>query len=1628
MAKIVTGVALAAGSIALMAVNPAIGILATLHMTVGELGLMGLSMGASMTLGGIAEDMRGGPGYSGSMRQPAAARECVYGTVRKNGVVLYTTTTGHQLNQIIAWAGHKCQSIDAVYLDGREFHGNPTWTSNDWYLYGDGQTYQDASGNNYSFGSEDVIGNSALGDAAGYWYAALNAQNTSYWQSDCTLNGICASYIKLKYDANRFSGTPGIKATIHGKADIFDPRTGTTGWSNNAALCIANFLCDKEFGIGCDYATEIDEDALIAAANICDEYVLLASGGSERRYTINGVFDTNSTPGDILDSMLMACEGRISYSGGKWKIYPAAWYGSDLQFDQNHITGAVKWTPVRKLRERFNRVRATYVCPVYPYATSGYDQDHKDPNIFSGEWQPTDAPEYAQDSRHGYSSDVNLAEDGGTPLYTNRRYQFVTSCSQAQRLMKIYLMRNRKQGSGTLPMNLAAYKTQAQNVIQVSFPGLSWTNKYLEVQEFHFAPKIDPSGKDAPTLGCELQVVETSPAVYSWSTAEERGVEDTASPAVDNTVDAPSGLILQNDDTTAIMNADGTSIARVLVSWTAPDDPFVTSGGSIQIQYQLGATGTIPSGPLRLTDSGNGTYLSTWIDAPSVSGIATNCYIQGVSGFSTISVRIRSVRASGATSAWVATTNAHLIATPQPIMPVVPIGGTGIVIKFPISGHTLDALEPAEAGADRTSNNTAHDTNNVAGVAAAIVRDNANNAAAQATAAGEAAIASAAADATDKMNAAITEANQTAAGMAASESIIPNGGFTTGDATGWGADNGSAPGTYGTLPDGNTGLTLAGGGANASAFTRAIQVTPGRKYKIGFRVYAGSGTQHTVLRMYACSGEAPLVNGSNFTSYWDFNGGTNTVATSGVTEYVYDFTPSAGQNYVSLGVIQWLQQAPVYIEGIWCVPYVQAAYIDAGAVTTAALAAGAVTADVIAAKAITVDKLTVANFDNLVPNPGGQITNPPAGSLEAAALVPANYVTQTGYTRMLQITDGTSQAVMVAKVPCSPGDVFSAQCLAVNGTGGRGLINVQFQDSSGADRGDNVSNDVPTNSIAATLSVVQAIAPSTAAYVALFIVQIGNGQTFFNQFYMRRCADANFIVDGAVTATKVAAGAITAQSMTLANTDNLIPNPNSEQPAPVGGWPPGAYEAAGLVSGIAHTGSSCRQVVSAGSGFFEYVKVAPPIPCSPGDIFLYQGWAQVNQASDSSSRVWLSWQDANRNELSVTFGGMPTLNWNGFQQFIYQGTAPANCCFVQPHIGLYAAPAGYIYYYDDLLLRRCADASLIVDGAINSQKLTTGSLQVGGAGSKPVEVQVTDSSNALVAEIGQFSGGQTAPWSGQYGGWFKNLGIGGSSPASPSLYVDNSGNMYGSNGAAIDYVGNLKLKNVVQSSGSPNFSQTVGNNSWTTLEGLNNVDNSALAVPFKGNPVLIGVNLNFLVGNAGATGPVTSIGWNLMPYNGYVDYIPPDITISISGNGSGASASVSWSQANINLTYNSCRWVPTLSIVGGSGYTGATATVTIQVNDPATGYSNGTNTYTCIISGITAQLGQIVQAQVLAGSNVILGPLQVASDATGNCTIIGTRLVAIPASTANISVQARIVNSTYGCSSTGRLLQVIELG
>jgi hypothetical protein len=180
-------------------------------------------------------------------------------------------------------------------------------------------------------------------------------------------------------------------------------------------------------------------------------------------------------------------------------------------------------------------------------------------------------------------------------------------------------------------------------------------------------------------------------------------------------------------------------------------------------------------------------------------------------------------------------------------------------------------------------------------------------------------------------------------------------------------------------------------------------------------------------------------------------------------------------------------------------------------------------------------------------------------------------------------------------------------------------------------------------------------------------------------------------------------GQLFANQLTVANFDNLIPNPNSDQAPPAGGWPPGSFESAGLLvnPSYAHTGNSCRVVSDyTGNTVTKGIQVTPVIPCAVGDQFLGQFWAFSGSATGAAG-LYISWRNASYSEVASTFLTTPLTGVYAKSSFIAQ--APSGLGV----IGFSVSIAGYSIrnqdvFFDDLYFRRMADANLIVDGTLQA--------------------------------------------------------------------------------------------------------------------------------------------------------------------------------------------------------------------------------------------------------------------------------------------------------------------------------------
>ncbi|MEM1142721.1 MAG: phage tail protein [Pseudomonadota bacterium] len=107
-----------------------------------------------------------------------------------------------------------------------------------------------------------------------------------------TLDGL--AYIVIQYAGGVFQTWPQIVAEIQGKL-VWDPRAAGLAFTKNSALHLADFLGSSEYGPG----YTVDESALIAAANACDD----TTGTGEARRESFMVLDTPRSPESYADIM-----------------------------------------------------------------------------------------------------------------------------------------------------------------------------------------------------------------------------------------------------------------------------------------------------------------------------------------------------------------------------------------------------------------------------------------------------------------------------------------------------------------------------------------------------------------------------------------------------------------------------------------------------------------------------------------------------------------------------------------------------------------------------------------------------------------------------------------------------------------------------------------------------------------------------------------------------------------------------------------------------------------------------------------------------------------------------------------------------------------------------------------------------------------------------------------------------------------------------------------------------------------------------------------------------------------------------------------------------------------------------
>lgn len=253
------------------------------------------------------------------------------------------------------------------------------------------------------------------------------------------------------------------------------------GWRINGRLAVGKGVPPARINLA----------SFITAANLCDEPVARAAGGTEPRYRSDGIFSEGDDPGAVQDNLKAAMNATLDDVDGRIRITVlhndlAAPAGDLFTGD---VLGAFTWKQSLDLPDRVNVVRGGYI-------------DASPTSLY----QLVDFPE------------IRIASPDGIDRAQTVNLGMVQSASQAQRLAKLRLMRMLYAGTFTAVFSSAAWKYQKGDVIRLTFGPLGWGQKLFRIADM----AIQVDGK------VPMMLREEAVAIYAADNTDAAPVQAAA--------------------------------------------------------------------------------------------------------------------------------------------------------------------------------------------------------------------------------------------------------------------------------------------------------------------------------------------------------------------------------------------------------------------------------------------------------------------------------------------------------------------------------------------------------------------------------------------------------------------------------------------------------------------------------------------------------------------------------------------------------------------------------------------------------------------------------------------------------------------------------------------------------------------------------------------------------------------------------------------------------------------------------------------------------------------------------------------------------------------------------------------
>jgi hypothetical protein len=370
------------------------------------------------------------------------------------------------------------------------------------------------------------------------------------WTSSHRLRGLAYLAVRLAYNRDVFSSIPTINCIVQGRR-VLDTRSNTTAYSTNPAMCLRDYLVNPRYGKGLSTSL-IDVASFNQAATDCDTLVAKYVDASDSKiFECNAIIDTSRKLFDNVSVFLRGMRGILPFQNGLYRLIFEKDTASVYTFNEDNIIGGIQVSSNPK-NTRYNKVTAKFVNP-----DANWQAD-------TVTWPPSGSAEestfLSEDSNYELSAEIDLPT--------------ITSVYAARDIARIVCLASRKQKlSVSLEATSDAIEVTVGDIVQVTHGTPEWVNKEFRV--------ISMQIMSAGTIQLALQ--EHVDTVYPWEVGAE--VDSVAESNLPDpfTVAAPTDLSVS---ASSFLQADGTSIPTLDVSWTASADAFVTQ---YEVQYRKGS-------------------------------------------------------------------------------------------------------------------------------------------------------------------------------------------------------------------------------------------------------------------------------------------------------------------------------------------------------------------------------------------------------------------------------------------------------------------------------------------------------------------------------------------------------------------------------------------------------------------------------------------------------------------------------------------------------------------------------------------------------------------------------------------------------------------------------------------------------------------------------------------------------------------------------------------------------------------------------------------------------------------------------------------------------------------------------